>query len=50
MRKQGAKGCRIRLEVVRDYAKSDEKREFLTATPLGQRPFKTIKPDASGNW
>jgi predicted helicase len=50
VRKKGAKGCRIFYEAVRDHAKSDEKREFLTSKPLSQRTFEEIRPDAKHNW
>lgn len=50
VRKKGVKGCRIFYEAVRDYAKSDEKREFLTSTRLAERSFAEIRPDAKGNW
>lgn len=42
--------CRIYYEAVRDYAKSDEKRDFLTSKRLSERRFEAIKPDAAGNW
>jgi predicted helicase len=50
VRRKAAKGCRIFYEVVRDYAKSDEKRDFLTSKPLRERPFEEIRPDAKHNW
>ena len=50
VKKAGARGCRIFYEAVRDYAKSDEKREFLSAMRLSERPFVEIRPDAKGNW
>jgi len=50
VRKKGVKGCRIFYESVRDYAKADEKREFLTSTRLAERSFATIRPDARSNW
>lgn len=50
VRKKGTKGCRIFYEGVRDYAKSDEKREFLTSVPLRERPFQEVRPDAKHNW
>ena len=46
----GAKGCRIRYEAVRDYAKADEKRDFLSTKRLDQRRFEEIKPDSKNNW
>ncbi len=50
VRRKGTKGCRIFYDVARDYAKSDEKREFLTSTPLRERAFEEIRPDAKYNW
>jgi predicted helicase len=50
VRKKGATGCRIRYTCVRDYAKSDEKREFLAARPLRDHDFDEVRPDAKGNW
>jgi predicted helicase len=50
VRKKGVKGCRVFYEAVRDYAKSDEKRDFLTSTRLPDRPFTEIRPDARNNW
>lgn len=50
LRKAGAKGCRIFYEAVRDYAKSDEKREFLAAQRIADRRFLEVCPDAQGNW
>jgi predicted helicase len=32
VKKIGGRGCQIRYEAVRDYAKSEEKLDFLTAT------------------
>ena len=50
VKKKGVHGCRIFYEAVRDYAKSDEKREFLVAKPLRVRLSEEIRPDAKGNW
>ena len=50
VKKQGAQGCRIFYEAVRDYAKADEKREFLQATPIWHRRFQEIRPDPHHNW
>ena len=50
VRKAGASGCRIRYVAVRDYAKGDEKREFLVAKRLSERAFETVRPDAKSNW
>lgn len=43
------KGCRIFLDTVRDYAKSDEKLTFLLE-PLSQRKCIEIRPDKNANW
>jgi len=50
VRRKGGRGCRVFYESVRDYAKSDEKREFLTSTPLQERSVREIRPDAKSNW
>ena len=50
VRKAGAHGCRIRYASVRDYAKADEKREFLIAKRLKEHAFEDVRPDAKGNW
>ena len=50
VKKRRATGCMIRYEAVRDYAKSDEKQDFLSLTPLSRRPFEIIQPDKNGNW
>ena len=49
VKKRGAKGCRIFYEAVRDYAKADEKREFLSGKRLEERGFDEIKPDKTGS-
>jgi predicted helicase len=50
VKKAGSAGCRVWYEVVRDYAKADEKRDFLTATRIDTRTFSEIRPDKDGNW
>jgi predicted helicase len=50
VKKKGGKGCRIFYEAVRDHAKSDEKREFLTAKGIADRAFHEIRPDVDHNW
>lgn len=49
VRKKGAHGCRIRYQAIRDYAKADEKREFLR-TPISIRNFVDVRPDNNHNW
>jgi predicted helicase len=50
VKKQGTSGCRIRYEAVRDYAKADEKSEFLRGEAIGARHFEELKPDKKANW
>jgi len=50
VKKHGAGGFRIFYDEVRDYAKSDEKRAFLTSKPLRERRMTQIRPDAKHNW
>ena len=50
VKKKDVHGCRIFYEAVRDYAKADEKREFLTARSIGSRQFESIKPDTKRSW
>jgi predicted helicase len=50
VRRKGSSGCRVRYVSVRDYAKSDEKREFLIAKKLREHAFEDARPDSKGNW
>jgi predicted helicase len=50
VKKKAIRGCSVFYEAVRDFAKSDEKRDFLTRTALRRRPFQQIRPDSQGNW
>ncbi len=50
VKKKGAHGCRIFYEAVRDYATAEEKIDFLVSTPLFERAFDVIRPDAKHNW
>jgi predicted helicase len=49
VKKQGSKDFKIHYQAVRDYAKSDEKREFLKVERLDQRLFEEIRPDTKNN-
>lgn len=49
VKKNGASGCHIRYEAVRDFAKSEEKRHFLKR-PLRERAMRDIRPDTKNNW
>ena len=50
VKKEGTKGCKIYYESVRDYAKSEEKLNFVSNKPLRVRLFDVINPDAKNNW
>jgi predicted helicase len=50
VKKKGADGFKIMYEAVRDYAKSDEKLDFVSAISLRDRKFDRIKPDVKNNW
>lgn len=50
IKKVGAAGCRIHYEAVRDYAKAEEKSDFLRAKKIDERLFDELKPDKKGNW
>jgi predicted helicase len=50
IRKQDAHGCRIYYQAIRDYARADEKSEFLSGTPIWERKFTELESDANGNW
>ncbi len=50
VKKHGSHGCRVRYTAVRDYAKADEKRQFLVARPLREHSFEDVRPDSKGNW
>ena len=49
VRRKSSTGFRIFYEVVRDYARSEEKREFLQ-TPLRDRRMGEIRADVRHNW
>ncbi len=50
VKKKGINGCKIYYQAVRDYAKADEKRDFLKAQRLSERKFEQIIPDKDSNW
>lgn len=49
VKRRGAHGLRIFYDAVRDYAKVDEKTEFVYA-PLRERNMLLLRPDAKHNW
>jgi predicted helicase len=51
VRKSSApKGCTIHYAAVRDYAKIEEKRAFISGRTLGDIAFDRIEPDKKHNW
>jgi predicted helicase len=50
IKKLGASGCRIKYQAVRDYAKADEKSDFLKINRISERQFEELKPDKNSNW
>jgi predicted helicase len=50
VKKKGLSGCRIFYDGVRDYAKSEEKRDYLASTALSVRRFHEVHPDRDANW
>lgn len=50
LKRLGAKGCQIRYQAVRDYAKADEKSNFLKSHQISDRVFIDLKPDKNNNW
>lgn len=50
VRTRKPKKCVIRYEAVGDYARSDEKIDFLSRQRFSDRKFATIDPDQDGNW
>ncbi|MEI6848115.1 MAG: type ISP restriction/modification enzyme [Chlorobiaceae bacterium] len=50
VKKKGIKGCKIYYEAAPDYAKSENKLDFLSSTPLALRKYSEIRPDIKNNW
>jgi predicted helicase len=50
VKKRGVSGCKVMYESVRDYAKSDEKRDFVSSKSLRERTLQLLQPDAKNNW
>ncbi|MFO1506912.1 MAG: N-6 DNA methylase [Lysobacterales bacterium] len=50
VKKHGPHGFRIFYDAARDYAKSDEKLDFLSSTRLRDRRMTEIRPDGKHNW
>jgi predicted helicase len=50
VKKAGSKSCTIRYAGVRDYAKLEEKKSFISRKSISDIPFTIIKPDNKYNW
>ncbi|MEW6194379.1 MAG: type ISP restriction/modification enzyme [Bacteroidota bacterium] len=50
VRKEGKQGCDIYYNAIRDYVKSDEKKNYLVENKLADLKFTHITPDKNGNW
>ncbi len=50
VKKRGAKGLKVFYDVVPDYTTSEDKRAWLAATKLADRPMTQVHPDKSANW
>lgn len=44
------KGCKIYYNAIEDYAKSDEKKEYLKGRKITDIHFDSINPDNTNNW
>ncbi|MDM8567463.1 N-6 DNA methylase [Candidatus Halobeggiatoa sp. HSG11] len=47
---ENSKGCKIYYNAIRDYAKSEEKKEYLRDNTLNSLDFERITPDKNHNW
>jgi predicted helicase len=47
---ENSKGCKIYYNAIRDYAKSDEKKEYLRDNTLDSLNFERVMPDKNHNW
>lgn len=50
IKKEGMKGCKINYEAIADFARAEEKIDFLTVKPIWDRTFQRIQPDKKNNW
>ncbi|MDM8567414.1 N-6 DNA methylase [Candidatus Halobeggiatoa sp. HSG11] len=47
---ENSKGCKIYYNAIRDYAKAEEKKEYLIDNTLDSLDFERIMPDKNHNW
>ncbi|OGU79585.1 MAG: DNA methyltransferase [Ignavibacteria bacterium RIFOXYA2_FULL_35_9] len=50
VKKENESGCNIFYNEIKDYAKAEEKKEYLHANKLKTLPFQKITPDKNNNW
>jgi predicted helicase len=50
IRNEGAEGCKIHYNAIRDYAKAEEKKAYLVENKIQNLSFDHIVPDEHGNW
>lgn len=50
VRKKGDNGCHIYYDSIQDYAKAEEKLQFISERDFKNIPFETIFPDKNNNW
>jgi predicted helicase len=50
LKKENDEGCRIYYTAINDYAKAEEKKEYLQVNKLQSLSFEKINPDKNNNW
>ena len=50
VRKEGEQGCKIYYNAIGDYAKAEEKKDYLKLNKLKNFNFTRINPDKNNNW
>jgi predicted helicase len=50
IRKKDERGCKIYYDAVRDYAKAEEKLQFISDRRINDIDFERITPDKNNNW
>ena len=50
VRRKDKRAFQLHYLSVSDYARQDDKREFVASTDLSASPFKTLRPNENGDW
>jgi hypothetical protein len=50
VKKRGVYGCRIWYEAARDYARAEEKSEFIGSSRREERRYRELIPTSDGHW